>query len=323
VSARAERYFETGRWDEALTEAAPAARPDSGVGRAWAHGLIALIAGHSDDRALAGQHLTAADGQEAHPVSPDVPAYLVLARAVAAERAGQPGTAAGLLAETLNGAAGDVPHRYVLLPALARLALAAGDAETAAAAARTAAADADREALPARAAAMWCQGLLNADPDLVLDAAASYESAGRPLARAQALEDAAELLTGTGQVAVARQALADAADLYRQLGTVWDMRRAEARLRRSGIREGRGRPRPRPDRGWGSLTPAEARIARLVADGRSNPEIAAELSLSRNTVQTHVSHILAKLGARSRGEIIRQALGHPPMTHLDSRRLAQ
>jgi len=34
--------------------------------------------------------------------------------------------------------------------------------------------------------------------------------------------------------------------------------------------------------------------------------------LSRNTVQTHVSHILAKLGARSRAEIVRQAAGHPP-----------
>ena len=46
-------------------------------------------------------------------------------------------------------------------------------------------------------------------------------------------------------------------------------------------------------------------IAGLVAQGRSNPDIAAELALSRSTVQTHVSHILAKLGARSRAEIIR------------------
>jgi DNA-binding NarL/FixJ family response regulator len=44
-----------------------------------------------------------------------------------------------------------------------------------------------------------------------------------------------------------------------------------------------------------------------VATGRSNPDIAAELVLSRSTVQTHVSHILAKLGARSRADIIRHA----------------
>ena len=41
-------------------------------------------------------------------------------------------------------------------------------------------------------------------------------------------------------------------------------------------------------------------MAKLVVAGRSNPEIAAELYLSRSTVQTHVSHILTKLGCRSR-----------------------
>jgi DNA-binding CsgD family transcriptional regulator len=53
------------------------------------------------------------------------------------------------------------------------------------------------------------------------------------------------------------------------------------------------------------------KVAYLVADGRSNPDVAAALFLSRNTVQTHVSHILAKLGARSRAEIIREAVRHP------------
>jgi len=58
-------------------------------------------------------------------------------------------------------------------------------------------------------------------------------------------------------------------------------------------------------------TPTETKIARLVADGRSNPEIAAELLLSRNTVLTHVSHILGKFGARSRMEIAASAAGDP------------
>jgi DNA-binding NarL/FixJ family response regulator len=53
------------------------------------------------------------------------------------------------------------------------------------------------------------------------------------------------------------------------------------------------------------LTPAERKIADKVAMGRSNPEIAAELFLSRRTVQSHVSNILAKLGARSRLDIAR------------------
>jgi DNA-binding CsgD family transcriptional regulator len=71
----------------------------------------------------------------------------------------------------------------------------------------------------------------------------------------------------------------------------------------------------RPASGWAALTPTEAKVASLVAEGRSNPDIAAELFLSRNTVQTHVSHILAKLGVRSRTEIVRAALAHPSARH--------
>jgi DNA-binding NarL/FixJ family response regulator len=63
-----------------------------------------------------------------------------------------------------------------------------------------------------------------------------------------------------------------------------------------------------PAHGWEALTPTERLVAGLVALGRSNPDIATELVLSRSTVQTHVSHILAKLGARSRMEIARHAL---------------
>jgi DNA-binding NarL/FixJ family response regulator len=59
--------------------------------------------------------------------------------------------------------------------------------------------------------------------------------------------------------------------------------------------------------GWAALTPSEVKIAELVAEGRSNTEVATELFLSRRTVQSHVSHILTKLGARSRVEIAREA----------------
>ena len=75
-------------------------------------------------------------------------------------------------------------------------------------------------------------------------------------------------------------------------------------------RRGRGGLPAGSAQGWDALTPTETKIARLVAVGRSNPDIAAELFLSRNTVQAHVSHILSKLGAHSRAEVIRQSFRH-------------
>jgi DNA-binding CsgD family transcriptional regulator len=66
--------------------------------------------------------------------------------------------------------------------------------------------------------------------------------------------------------------------------------------------------------GWESLTPAEAKIAALVAEGMTNPQIAAQLFVSPRTVATHVSHILGKLDVRSRIDISREALAHETAT---------
>jgi DNA-binding CsgD family transcriptional regulator len=58
--------------------------------------------------------------------------------------------------------------------------------------------------------------------------------------------------------------------------------------------------RGRPTTGWASLTATELRIAELVGQGRTSPQIAAELYLSPRTVQNHISNILRKLDLHSR-----------------------
>ena len=58
------------------------------------------------------------------------------------------------------------------------------------------------------------------------------------------------------------------------------------------------------------LTRREREVARLVGQGKSNGEIAAELVLSKRTVETHVSHILAKLELPGRAQIMRWAIDH-------------
>ena len=109
------------------------------------------------------------------------------------------------------------------------------------------------------------------------------------------------VLAAGGELPAARAACAEAAGIYHRLGAEWDLLRAETRLRPYHIR--RSGTRRRPATGWDALTSTELTVARLVGGGRSNPDIAAELFLSRRTVETHVSHIVAKLGARSRIEI--------------------
>lgn len=59
----------------------------------------------------------------------------------------------------------------------------------------------------------------------------------------------------------------------------------------------------------GELTPAEERVAALVADGRANKEVAAALFLTERTVEFHLTHVYRKLGVRSRAELARRLLG--------------
>ena len=157
-----------------------------------------------------------------------------------------------------------------------------------------------------------CRGLIERDAGAVLAAAEHARDAGRVVEYGEALEDAAVLEAAGGGEAAARRLATEALRQYARLGARWDIRRASQRLREAGLRQVPRIPRDRPDSGWDALTPTEVKVAELVARGLSNPDIAARLFLSRNTVQTHVSHILAKLGAPSRMEIIRMAASRPP-----------
>ncbi|MGA9493024.1 MAG: LuxR C-terminal-related transcriptional regulator, partial [Mycobacterium sp.] len=72
---------------------------------------------------------------------------------------------------------------------------------------------------------------------------------------------------------------------------------------------GRGQ-RKRPSSGWGSLTPTERDVVRLVSEGLANSDIAARLFISPRTVQTHLTHVYTKLGLTSRVQLAQEAGRH-------------
>jgi DNA-binding CsgD family transcriptional regulator/tetratricopeptide (TPR) repeat protein len=297
-------HFSVGQWDDALAELeaiAGSGFPLAPIDRPLVHGLWALIAAHRDDEATAETHLSPLADQ---PVTAPGSSYAVQAHAALAERRGEPERALALLAEVWNGVRRPDIRRSIAVD-LVRLALAAGDL----AVARSVSAAASGTTPSWTATADHCGGLVDRDPARLLAATDIHRGTGRRFELAQALEDAAVLLAERGDPAGSRTAFAEAGELYAALGADWDARRADARVRPYGIRRGRRRP-GRPARGWAALTPTELEVARLVADGQSNPDIAARLFLSRRTVEVHVSHILAKLDARSRVEIAKEAAAH-------------
>ena len=69
-------------------------------------------------------------------------------------------------------------------------------------------------------------------------------------------------------------------------------------------------PQPDQDHDPDELTPREADVLRLIAEGKSNREIARALYVSEATVKTHVNRIFAKTGSRDRTQAIRYAYTH-------------
>lgn len=275
------------------------------------HAIGASIAAHRDDTDEASRHLKSLEAALEAEQGPDCvrlsAAHIraLSARALECERSGSPGDGATVLAACLRPGAEDrMPLRYVLLPTLVRLATMAGDAATARAAGAAARWEAEREPIPRKqAVADWCHGMLSADPASIQLAVDYFGEAGLRLDQGNAMEDSAELYAQAGDGERARLALIDALAVYVELGATWDARRAASRLRAYDVRLGVRGSRARSGTRGALLTATERRVAELVAEGCSNPDIAARMFLSRRTVETHVSNILAKLRISSRREV--------------------
>jgi DNA-binding CsgD family transcriptional regulator len=144
-----------------------------------------------------------------------------------------------------------------------------------------------------------CRGQLagaQGDPGGAMDTlergANAFETLNLPFERARTL-----LVLGVTQRRVkrkrpAREALEAALGLFESLGAPLWAEKARRELARIGGR-----------RTAAGLTPTERRVAELVASGRSNKEVAAELFVSVRAVEANLTRVYAKLGIRSRTEL--------------------
>jgi len=147
-----------------------------------------------------------------------------------------------------------------------------------------------------------CRGLVAAargDVDEALDvleqAVGQHDEVGDPFGRARALLALGIVRRRARQKRKAREAIEAALEGFDGIGAAGWCAEARRELGRIG-----GRTREQ------GLTAAERRVAALVAEGRTNREVAAALFLGERTVETHLSHVYAKLGLRSRAELARE-----------------
>jgi DNA-binding CsgD family transcriptional regulator len=307
-SALGQLLFDTGRWTEALTEVQTLQEDVKEPAAACCDlGVAAAISFHRGDVTGARENLAAAI-PHADRLGSRIIAPLALARSLDCEHAGALPEALAVLSAGFGANTEELEEIEELLPDAVRIATQIGDSGTARALAGHAASLAIDSEIPHRQAnALHCRGLVDEDASRLLRAAERYDDASRPLLRAQAFEAAAKCFVDDGDRAEARVAFIQAVEIYTALGAAADAARVQARFRTYGIRRGPHAKHRQARSGWESLTPTETKVAELVQRGLSNPEIAAQLFLSRRTVATHVSHILKKLNVNSRTGIAREA----------------
>jgi DNA-binding CsgD family transcriptional regulator len=148
------------------------------------------------------------------------------------------------------------------------------------------------------AALQRAEGLVHNNTNHLTHAVATLETTHAPLEHARTLIDLGAMRRRDNQRSQARTALRTGLDLAHRCGADLLVTRATEELAACGAR-----PRQILLTGIDSLTASERRVARLAAQGKSNPEIAQHLYVSRKTIESHLGAIYRKLDISSREEI--------------------
>lgn len=146
---------------------------------------------------------------------------------------------------------------------------------------------------------------------------AADDGAGQEAARLLAAAESLRQVTSQSRLpGEQRRFVADAATARELLGEQFEEVWSDgSRLSGSDAAAYAGRSRgerKRPQFGWDSLTPTEREVVSLAVQGLTNPEIGKRLLMGRGTVKTHLSHVYAKLGVRTRTELAGVAAQRTP-----------
>ncbi len=143
-----------------------------------------------------------------------------------------------------------------------------------------------------RASAARCRGLVRGTPEPLREAADAFERLGLRFDRARVLLALGQLERRSRHWGAAREALGHALSAFEEMDSPGWAEAVRSELGRIGGR--------RPSTG---LSETEARLAALVAAGRTNKQIAAALHLSEKTVEANLTRIFRKQGVHSRTEL--------------------
>lgn len=159
----------------------------------------------------------------------------------------------------------------------------------------------------AAAVVFHCRALLSDDLQeaerLFLAASDAHDEAARPFERARTELAYGEFLRRGRRRLEAREHLRTALESFEALGAALWAERARAELRASGETARKRDPSTRDQ-----LTAQERQIARFVAEGLTNREVAAQLFLSPRTIDFHLRNVFKKLGVSSRTALARHDL---------------
>jgi DNA-binding CsgD family transcriptional regulator len=311
LTVRSQLQLRRGRLAAALADAAEAldTAAEGGLGRAAAEAAAALAA---VEAVLGAEAECVAHAEAAISFAEDRTATGLWARAALAalflgtnrpEKALPPLRAAaermrrmGLREPAVLGSAAD------LVEALVRT----GDTAAAAAALTEWFGEGGIESDWRRGALARCHGFLAEGEEaaaLFEHSAAAFEAGDLRFEAARSRLYLGERLRRDRQRRRAREPLTSALETFDRIGARPWAERARDELRATG-QEGTQDESGFAD-GLEELTPHELRVALAVAGGRSNPEVAAELYVTRKTVEYHLTRVFRKLGVASRAELVR------------------